>query len=55
LRPLRGSALPGGRRATAAAVFEAHAVEPALHRVLIEQLPRIGRLQRIRAIEAEVA
>jgi AcrR family transcriptional regulator len=36
------------------AMFEAHAVDPALHKVLIEQVPRIGRLENLRAVESEV-
>lgn len=41
--------------ATIEAVFAAHNLEPALHRVFIEQLPRVGRLQRIRALETDLA
>jgi AcrR family transcriptional regulator len=36
------------------AMFEAHAVEPKLHKVLIEQVPRIGRLENLRGLENEV-
>lgn len=36
-------------------LFRAYAVEPALHRVFVEQVPRIGRLDRIREIEAGLA
>lgn len=36
------------------AMFEAHAVDPPLHKVLIEQVPRIGRLENLRAVESEV-
>ena len=36
------------------AMFDAHAVEPALHKVLIEQVPRIGRLENLRTVESEV-
>jgi AcrR family transcriptional regulator len=35
------------------AMFEAHAVDPALHKVLIEQVPRIGRLENLRKMESE--
>jgi len=31
----------------------AHAVDPKLHKVLVEQVPRIGRLERVEAIERE--
>jgi AcrR family transcriptional regulator len=33
----------------------AHAVDPKLHKVLVEQVPRIGRLERVEAIERETA
>jgi AcrR family transcriptional regulator len=32
----------------------AHSVDPALHRVFVEQVPRIGRLERIQALEQEM-
>src|SRR5688572_30742112 len=32
-------------------MIRAHAVDPKLHRVLIEQVPRVGRLDRIHEIE----
>lgn len=41
-------------RAMIDAMFEAHAVDPALHRVLIEQVPRAGRLQEVVRVEREV-
>ena len=31
----------------------AHAVDPKLHKVLVEQVPRIGRMERVEAIERE--
>ena len=34
-------------------MFAAHRVNPKLHRVLAEQVPRIGRLENIEAIERE--
>ncbi len=44
--------IPETDGATAGAM--AHAVDPALHRVLIEQVPRIGRLERIHDVEQRV-
>jgi AcrR family transcriptional regulator len=32
-------------------MLRAHAIDPALHRVLIEQVPRVGRLSRIHEVE----
>jgi AcrR family transcriptional regulator len=36
------------------AMFEAHAVDPRLHKVLIEQVPRVGRLEHVVGLEREV-
>ncbi len=36
------------------AMFAAHAVDPKLHKVLIEQVPRIGRLERVMGVEREI-
>lgn len=35
------------------AMLAAHAIDPKLHRVLVEQVPRVGRLERIREIEEQ--
>ena len=35
-------------------MFAAHAVDPRLHQVLVEQVPRIGRLEKLRDVECEV-
>jgi AcrR family transcriptional regulator len=35
-------------------MLDAHAVEPELHRVLSEQVPRIGRLERVHEVEARM-
>jgi AcrR family transcriptional regulator len=35
-------------------MLEAHAVEPELHRVLNEQVPRVGRLHRVHEVEARM-
>jgi AcrR family transcriptional regulator len=34
-------------------LLRAHAVDPGLHRVLIEQVPRVGRLERLREVELQ--
>ncbi len=39
-------------RAVIELTIRAHSVEPELHRVLIEQVPRVGRLARLRELEA---
>jgi AcrR family transcriptional regulator len=36
------------------AMFAAHAVDPKLHKVLIEQVPRVGRLEQVVGVEREV-
>lgn len=36
------------------AMFDAHAVDPRLHKVLIEQVPRVGKLEKVVAVEEEV-
>lgn len=41
-------------RTMIAAMFEAHAVDPKLHKVLIEQVPRVGRLEQVEGLEREV-
>jgi AcrR family transcriptional regulator len=35
-------------------MLRAHAVDPKLHRVLIEQVPRIGRMGKLREVERQV-
>ncbi len=35
-------------------MFDAHAVDPKLHKVLIEQVPRVGRLEKLMSVEREV-
>ncbi len=35
-------------------MFDAHAVDPRLHKVLIEQVPRVGRLEKLMGVEREV-
>jgi len=40
-------------RELVAVMFDAHRVNPKLHRVLAEQIPRTGRLENIEAIDRE--
>jgi AcrR family transcriptional regulator len=44
-----------GAREIVGAMLAAHAVDPSLHRVLIEQVPRIGRLERVSDFERRTA
>jgi len=44
---LRTRRLPEAIRALIEALLRAHAVEPALHRVLIEQVPRLSGLEQV--------
>jgi AcrR family transcriptional regulator len=46
--------LPVAVRTMIDAMFAAHAVDPKLHKVLIEQVPRIGRLEDILGVESEI-
>jgi AcrR family transcriptional regulator len=41
-------------RAMIRAMFEAHGVDPRLHKVLIEQVPRVGKLEKVVGVEREV-
>jgi AcrR family transcriptional regulator len=45
--------LPEAARELVKVMIEAHRVEPKLHRVLVEQIPRVGSLDRIEAIDEE--
>jgi len=45
--------MPVAVRTIIMAMFEAHAVDPKLHKVLIEEVPRIGRLENLRGVEKE--
>jgi AcrR family transcriptional regulator len=40
-------------RKLVAAMIDAHRVDPELHRVLVEQIPRTGRLENIEAMDRE--
>jgi AcrR family transcriptional regulator len=45
--------MPVAVRTIIMAMFEAHAVDPRLHKVLIEEVPRIGRLENLQRVERE--
>lgn len=47
--------LPVGMRELIEASVEAHAVAPVLHKVLVEQVPRVGDLERIGVVESRIA
>jgi AcrR family transcriptional regulator len=53
LAELARAPLPVAVRAMIDAMFAAHAVDPKLHKVLIEEVPRIGRLETLLARERE--
>lgn len=46
--------LPVAIRAMIDAMFCAHAVDPKLHKVLIEQVPRVGRLEKLIDMDREI-
>jgi AcrR family transcriptional regulator len=46
--------MPVAVRTIILAMFEAHAVDPRLHKVLIEEVPRIGRLENLHGVERDV-
>jgi AcrR family transcriptional regulator len=54
LAEVASAPLPIAVRTMIDAMFAAHAVDPKLHKVLIEQVPRIGRLEDILGVEREV-
>jgi AcrR family transcriptional regulator len=51
LRNVSERPLDIGARALITAAIDAHRVDPKLHRVLAEQVPRVGRLENIDAVE----
>jgi AcrR family transcriptional regulator len=53
LAELAAAPLPVAVRAMVDAMFAAHAVDPKLHKVLIEEVPRIGQLSMLLAAERE--
>ncbi len=52
---VQGASLPDAVRAFIVAMGEMHEVDPELHRVLTEQLPRIGGYQEVRRLTAASA
>jgi len=46
--------LEQGVRELVALMIDAHRVDPELHRVLVEQIPRIGRLAEVEGFDREV-
>jgi AcrR family transcriptional regulator len=53
LLKVAGRPIEVAARELVSVMFDAHRVNPKLHRVLAEQVPRIGRLENIEAIERE--
>lgn len=49
-----GMPLERGVRELVALMIDAHRVDPELHRVLVEQIPRIGRLVEVEGFDREV-
>jgi AcrR family transcriptional regulator len=49
-----GMPLEQGVRELVALMIDAHRVDPELHRVLVEQIPRIGRLVEVEGFDREV-
>lgn len=49
-----GVPLEQGVRELVALMIDAHRVDPELHRVLVEQIPRIGRLAEVEGFDREV-
>jgi len=46
--------LPEAAAIVVDAMLEAHRLDPALHKVLVEQVPAVGRMARVRALNAEL-
>jgi AcrR family transcriptional regulator len=46
--------LAAAARAIIEMEIRAHAIDPALHRVLVEQVPRVGRLARLSTVERQI-
>lgn len=47
--------LPEAARALVSVMIEAHRIQPKLHRVIVEQIPRVGDLEHVNRIEEEAA
>jgi AcrR family transcriptional regulator len=55
LERLVAAPLPVAVREMVRLMLEAHAIDPELHRILVEQTPRIGRLERVVEVERRFA
>jgi AcrR family transcriptional regulator len=55
LAGLNGSDLRAGVRAIVEAMLAAHSLDPQLHAVLSEQVPKVGRMKRMHEIDREAA
>ena len=51
---LRAAPLPVVAHAMVRVMLDAHRLDPKLHKVLVEQVPRVGRLNRLHEIESRV-
>jgi AcrR family transcriptional regulator len=54
LAEVQSAPVPEAVRTIIQAMFAAHAVDPKLHKVLIEQVPRVGRLEKLMGVENDV-
>jgi AcrR family transcriptional regulator len=54
LAEVAGAPLRVAVRTMIEAMFDAHGIDPKLHKVLIEQVPRVGRLEQVVGVEREV-
>lgn len=50
----QGAPLRKAARDLVRVMIEAHAVDPKLHKVIVEQVPRVGRLEHVYDVEANV-
>jgi AcrR family transcriptional regulator len=54
LAEVAAAPLPVAVRTMIDVMFDAHAIDPRLHKVLIEQVPRVGRLEHVVGVEREM-
>lgn len=54
MRQVAAEPMPVVIRALVSALIQAKLIEPKLHKVLIEQTPRVGRLAKVKEMEARV-
>lgn len=55
LAEVGGQSLARGIRTLVEVALDAHRIDPRLHKVLAEQIPRMGRLKNVAAFEQEAA